>query len=399
MQFPSFFRVLQNKEQLHKIFPLSLMISIYAFSLGLIYPIFSIYVNNITKDIFLTGIILSLWGLGGILFSIPSGFLVDSFSHKQVIRISLCIKLVTLFAMTLISTFWSLFIIYFIYSVSAAIFWVAVWSYLFSNMSKKTAGEEFGFFSTFYDLAYTLSPFLTGFLSAILFFLPFYISCFLLSLAILMTLFFDGGAEKSKVQKPLIPLIKKEVKMIIKNRNFVIPLLLFIIFSYASLNVVYSFLPIILESYNFSYVLIGVIVAISWLPSSLLEIPVGYIIDSFKKQWLIFLSVAIFSLSVLLMAFFKDFYSIFFIMIIIGFLNVIFVNIIHSIASIFLFDKEKGVFSGIMTFTKDIGNVLGPFLGGLSLKIFGIQITFLLLSVISLMLALPFFWLFSNDVD
>jgi ABC-type phosphate/phosphonate transport system permease subunit len=66
------------------IFPISIAFFIYTFGWGITSPIFSIYIENVTGNLFLTGLILSLTTMMGIFLSIPFGIIEDRMNVKRV---------------------------------------------------------------------------------------------------------------------------------------------------------------------------------------------------------------------------------------------------------------------------------------------------------------------------
>lgn len=71
------------------ILPISLAFFIYTFGWGVTSPIFSIYVNNVTKNAFLTGLVLSITTMAGIFLNIPFSILENKINMKRVLQVVL----------------------------------------------------------------------------------------------------------------------------------------------------------------------------------------------------------------------------------------------------------------------------------------------------------------------
>ena len=74
------------------IFPIPITFFIYTFGWGITSPVFSIYVKNVTGNLFLTGFILSLTTMMGIFLNIPFGIIENRMNMKLVLQIVLLIS-------------------------------------------------------------------------------------------------------------------------------------------------------------------------------------------------------------------------------------------------------------------------------------------------------------------
>ncbi|MDE1798267.1 MAG: hypothetical protein KGH63_02585, partial [Candidatus Micrarchaeota archaeon] len=68
------------------VLPLSVVFFIYTFGWGLTSPIFSIYVQNVTGSLFLTGLVLSMTTMMGIFLNIPFGILMGRMNLKRILQ-------------------------------------------------------------------------------------------------------------------------------------------------------------------------------------------------------------------------------------------------------------------------------------------------------------------------
>ena len=69
--------------------PVSTAFFIYTFGWGITSPIFSIFVNDVTGNLSLSGLIFSLTTMMGIFLNIPFGIIEDKINMKRVLQIVL----------------------------------------------------------------------------------------------------------------------------------------------------------------------------------------------------------------------------------------------------------------------------------------------------------------------
>lgn len=77
--------------------PIKLMAGVMFFfelGFGFIDPWWSIYIDKITANYFVTGMVIALFSITGLLVALPLGQVIDHFSHKHIIRASLLMYLV-----------------------------------------------------------------------------------------------------------------------------------------------------------------------------------------------------------------------------------------------------------------------------------------------------------------
>jgi len=391
MAFHDFFRLNRCKNAIKLFLPISVAYFFFSFGWGLTTPIFSIFINKVTGDLFLTGIIVGVWGLVGILSDVPFGVIVDKISPKKLIQISLASYLIITIAYTFATDFWTLLAVRIAHALMGALMWVAVWAYIYSKVEKRCAAQEIGIFSEFYDVAATVAPLLGGLIVTLSFFAPFYIlSIFCFAAFIVITIFLPD-IKNHKTHDGYIGLMKKELFDIFKIGDVFYFLILFIVVIYSIYNVVYVFIPIILHQAGMGFEIIGIVIAVSALPAVLLEVPVGAFIDRIGRAKAALIGLLIAAACTFMLSITFNSYAVIGIMFIFGISSVILILLVNSIASKFILKKERGGFSGVVTFFKDIGNFVGPLFGGLSLKLAGVSNTMIGLTLI-LLITTPIFY-------
>ena len=157
------------------IFPISIAFFIYTFGWGITSPIFSIYVEKVTGNLFLTGVILSMTTMMGIFLNIPLGILENRMNLKRVLQTVLLIYSALALLYPVANNFLSLLLVSVARGVASSFLWLTSWAYVFAYTEKSVKGKETGFFSDMNDFASALSPIVGGLVAVLSFFLPFYL--------------------------------------------------------------------------------------------------------------------------------------------------------------------------------------------------------------------------------
>jgi MFS family permease len=252
------------------IFPISVAFFIYTFGWGITSPVFSIYVNRVTGNLFLTGIVLSMTTMMGIFLNIPLGILENRMNLKRVLQTVLLIYSALALLYPVSNSFLSLLLLSVGRGVASSFLWLTSWAYVFAYTEKSVKGKETGFFSDMNDFASALSPIVGGLVAVLSFFLPFY----LLSLTSL-TAFVLVSLYLKKTPKPAKASLKVQMTTLwgcMRINRFLKTVFLIIVF-YALINVYYSFLSVFLNGEGIPILLIGVILTVALMPAVALEVP------------------------------------------------------------------------------------------------------------------------------
>jgi len=152
------------------IFPISITFFIYTFGWGITSPIFSIYVEKVTGNLFLTGVILSLTTMMGIFLNIPFGVIEDRMNVKRVLQTVLLIYSALALLYPVANSFLSLLLVSVARGVASSFLWLTSWAYVFAYTEKRAKGKEVGFFSSLIDFASAVSPIVGGLVAVLSFF-------------------------------------------------------------------------------------------------------------------------------------------------------------------------------------------------------------------------------------
>jgi MFS family permease len=376
--------------------PLSLVYGIFSWGWGLTTPIFAILINSITKDIFLTGIIISIWGVIGLISDIPSGILCDKFSLKRILQFCLFFYIFITIGYALATNFWELLVVRIAHSAFGALMWVAIWAYLFKAIKKDHTGEEIGIFSMFYDFAATVAPIIGGIIATISFFMPFYILSVCCGISLLIISFMLKDYPPCQ-RKPFFFLLKKELGDFKKvGMSSIGKFAFLIIVVYSAVNIISVFLPILLHEAGVSYSYIGVVIAVAILPAVLMEAFLGKYVDHKQHENIIVIGLLGLGLSVIPLIFTLHIGFVLFTILFYGITSSLIIILINAIAFAMAPRNERGAFSGITTFFKDIGNFAGPLIGGFALKFAGTPWTMSLVAFICVISAGIFYFIKGN---
>jgi MFS family permease len=225
------------------ILPLSLAFFIYTFGWGVTSPIFSIYVNNVTKNAFLTGFVLSITTMAGIFLNIPLGIIEEKMNMKRVLQVVLLFYSALALFYPQANGLIPLLLLSIGRGIASSFLWLTSWAYVFTYTDKAVKGKETGFFSDMIDLASALSPIVGGAVSILSFFLPFYVLSFTSFIAFLLISI--RLKESPKPQKASFSLQMFKMANYLRDRRFAKTLMLTVLF-YALINIYYSFLSVFL---------------------------------------------------------------------------------------------------------------------------------------------------------
>jgi len=337
-------------------------------------PIFSIYINNVTRNPFLTGLVLSLTTMAGIFLNIPFGIIEDRMNIKRVLQIVLLVYSGLALFYPMANSFPLLLLVSIARGIASSFLWLTSWAYILGYTDKRVKGKEVGFFSSMNDLASALSPFVGGFISVLSFFLPFYmLSLTSLSAFVVVSLYLK---ETPKAEKAPLKIQIVKLSGYMRNSRFIKTIFLIIVF-YALVNIYYSFLSIFLNDKGISIPLIGVILTIALLPAVALELPMGNLIDRHGIRKTLASAIALTTLTGILIPLSSNLYYI--IVVVTAFTmsyTMIFIALYSRMSDIMR--EDKMAMTGAIATFKDLGYTIGPLLAGRLIEVINITNTFLL---------------------
>jgi MFS family permease len=356
------------------IFPISIAFFIYTFGWGITSPIFSIYVDRVTGNLFLTGIILSLTTMMGIFLNIPFGLIEDRVNIKRVLQIVLIIYSAFALLYPVADSFLPLLLVSIARGVASSFLWLTSWAYVFVYAEKKVKGKEVGFFSDMNDFASALSPIIGGLVSLLSFFLPFYALSLTSLIAFLVVSFYVK--ETPKPEKASFHVQMTVLSSYVRDSRFVKTVFLIIVF-YALINVYYSFLSVFFNSEGIPIPLIGVILTVALLPAVALEVPMGNLIDKHGIRKALTSAALLTALTGVLMPLSGNLY---YTLVVVAVFTICYTMIFIALYSRMsdIMGESKTLMTGAIATFKDLGYTIGPLAAGALMEFMGTKNTFLL---------------------
>ena len=377
------FRDLVHASNFRRVFvPLSTAFFIYTFGWGVTSPIFSIYVNNVTGNLSLSGLIFSLTTMMGIFLNVPFGIIEDRINMKRVLQIVLLVYSALALLYTVANSFLPLLVVSIGRGVASSFLWLTSWAYVFAYTDEKVKGKEVGFFSSMNDFASALSPVIGGFISTLSFLFPFYaVSLTSFTAFVVISLFLK---ENPKPQKASFSLQMTTLSKYMRNRRFLKTVFLVIVF-YALINVYYSYLSIFLYDEGFTVPLIGVIFTVVLLFAVGLEVPMGNMIDRHGIRKTLPIAAAFTALTAILMLLSNDlYYTLAFVTAFTISYTLIFIALYSRMSDIMA--ESKVAMTGAIATFKDLGYTIGPLMAGMLMIFINIQSTLFVTGVAFLLL-------------
>ncbi len=359
------------------ILPLSIVFFVYTFGWGLTSSMFSIFINNSVKSLFLTGIILSLTTLMGVFLNLPFGIIESKLNIKRVLQITLLAYAVIAILYSVSNSFVALLSISIFRGIASSFLWLTSWAYVFNYSSRKIRGKETGFFSDMNDMASAIAPILGGFSVLLFFVLPFYLLSVTSFISfILVSVFIKEVPKRSKTNiRSQFRLIKKYFR----NMRFIKTISSVVIF-YALINVYYSFISIFLNNKGLSIPIIGTLLTISLFFAVALEVPIGNFIDTHGVRKTLMVAAAVAASAGIAMVFLNALvYLIPVITIFSIAYTMIFIALYSRMSDIML--KDKTQMTGAIATFKDLGYTIGPLVTGFVMVFLGVNTTFLLTGI------------------
>ena len=333
---------------------------------------FSIYVNNITGNAFLTGLILSVTTMAGIFLNIPFGLIEDRLNMKRVLQVVLLFYSGLALLYPQANGFLPLLLLSIGRGLASSFLWLTSWAYIFTYTDKAVKGKETGFFSDMNDLASALSPIVGGLVSILSFFLPFYV----LSLTS-FTAFAVVSVRLKETPKPEKAPLKLQISKLsgyMHDRRFVKTVVLIILF-YALINIYYSFFSVFLNDEGISIPLIGVILTVALLPAVSLEVPMGHLMDTHGIRKMLSLAVVLTTITAVLIPLSSNFfYTIVLVTAFTVSYTMIFIALYSRMSDIMR--QDKVAMTGAIATFKDLGYTIGPLLAGGLIGLISIKGTF-----------------------
>lgn len=355
----------------------ALLTFVYYLGWALVNPFYSIYIKNALGNYTNFGIIMFLYFTFSLLLDFPVGELVDRVKPKTLLLISLLFYLPFSYVLLNLSEIWH-FVLYTLYhAFISVVLWIALESYIRGH---SPAGKEMLSFGL-YDAGWVGASVIGGVLGGLLFgYLGFGLiwSISIFAFIAIFVLMLLPDKKKGSIQDGLkssfrMNFFKKEIDRFLKNPE--LRGLYFNIFIYKfCFGFLTLMIPLFFLEFNASYLLIGCIFALLYLPA-IFE-PYYALIPNKKRVVITGISVIIGLF--LLMFFIKNVYLIFLLIILTAIPFAMIIPIFQGKVTALIPKKKVGEMTGMIYFTSHMAMAIGPLTAGILADNFGIHSIFLL---------------------
>lgn len=271
---------------------LSIGFWIFMFAANFFSFLIPILAQDITGNYFDTGIMLSIFGLAGLLSVVPAMLLYYKRNVKRIFLGSMLLFATLPVFYTQARTAAQFMLIRAVHGIILSFIWVGVWIYLY----KRPDGYDIAYFNLFKDSGQVLAPLIAGFVAVFSFVLPFYIAFFIGLLAVftLHNLLPDIKIYKPDTYSYLFSKIAQQIYAHTSPRYLPLLLLLTAVASF------WNFFPVVLRDLGFNYLSIGGVAALLLLPMLSLELPLGKIVEKRGAEKVLIFSATLMCLSLLI---------------------------------------------------------------------------------------------------
>lgn len=276
---------------------ISLSCGLYWLAHSTVRPMIALYAHSMGALEWEIGVLLGIYALFPFFLAIPIGGIVNSFDKIKLLRFGSWLMIASGLLYLLPASFWTLLIAQVVAGIGQLFVWL-IFQVLITNGNNEAKHSRIATFSLFMALGQLLGPLLGGILSDTLG----YVSTFIMYslICIVLTIVSYLLSEEQETVKKAIPhpsVMYKESKDLLKNYGFMAAIL----FSFIVLFIIdarMSFLPIYMETLDFSNTVIGLLLSIASLSALLIKPVYPFLVKKLGYQKLLVVS---FSFSILLL--------------------------------------------------------------------------------------------------
>jgi MFS family permease len=356
---------------------LNVLFLLFGFGWAFVAPIFNIRINEITGSLFLSGIILGMWGLIRLFFDLPVGALNDRFSSKKIIQIALICYVFIAFFYTVVSNFIELFILRIFNGIIGSLMWCSSWTYARRISKGKHGSERVSMWMSIRSIPNIIGPLIGGLVITLI---DWRFSFYLTSLFIFLCLLYATFAlDKLRIKNHHKTNFKKGIKRFYKHKGPALRITLITLIYFMVAGIYGNYLPLFMESRGFNIEQISIVLGLaSAVPFAIFTIPSGLLGDHYGKRWPLFLGLIFSGISLSLIFYVESLFDILLITFITyaGFAFIIVA--LNSKVTDLMPKDDAGSATGIYEVIKDVGIIIGPMLGGYLTQNIGFINAFLL---------------------
>jgi len=366
----------------------SLVIFVYYLGWGIVSPFLPIYYKSILGSYTAVGIVTALLPFFSLLIDIPIGALVNKVSKIWTLRIALLLYLpFSYFFISLKNLFH--FVVFRVYhSLVSTPLWISSNSYVVEHAPSWKTAESVAFYDVGSTLSLIIGPLVGGILFAFYGFSILWAISIFAILAFLLTFILKDEGKHESIKEAVKDIVyydkiyKKSFSDLLQNPSL-LRVIFFLFFFKFCMSFVFMLLPLFLKEFGASYMMIGLIFGMFYLP--LVFEPYFSMFAGRKK----ILTFGMFLCAVLFVSLFanKGLPFLFVHSVMLALLFAAIIPVLHGRVTYLIPKEQSGEFSGIVMMFSSLSEALGPLMAGIVSDLFGLNYVFLVGAIIASVLS------------
>jgi DHA1 family multidrug resistance protein-like MFS transporter len=360
---------------------------------GIISPILPLYAVTFGVSYSLVGIVVSIFGLTRMLTDMPAGLLVDKVGKRPLLLIGLCLFAVAAIIAVFAASFEGLLIFRSVQGIAAGIFTISAMTYLFDVAPPGERGKYMGWYQGALFLGMALGPALGGFLAELGGFRTPFLSLFVLAAAssILAGAKIPEGLPRTEHRQETFENSVVAVKRFLSDRNIVIANFAGMVIYVIVGGIRFTAIPLYAqELLGLSAGDVGIILGLGSFANFLVLLWTGSITDRLGRKPILTSGFALVAAVCYSFVYSVDFLSIAVISVLLG----VAMGTVNPGQITTAIDPSDPIISvSVSRVFSDVGLVFGPLLVGLISDQIGLTSPFVLVALLSLLVAVSVFFL------
>lgn len=359
-----------------------LTISVVGWAGRFIFPFLALYLSvQVGFSLSATGVIISLYGMGGLLSVLASGFLIDKFGAKRLLLLSIIGTGLSAAGLVFASEQVYISILVLFVGLFSTVMSPSVNTIITTQISAEKLRSAFSLQFVAINMGFAIAPLVSGFLVQVSYTLLFVAEAFVMTLSLLIVVMFIPKDDFSKIEYSItstnpIPIVKTQVSFL-KDKTFLFFISLNILFMVIYMQTQIS-LPLVMEQQGFSPLDYGIILTLNGLLVMSLQIPFDSMTRKFPISKLLALGMLLLSIGFTVHAFSSSMLLYIIAVIIWSSAEIFSMPLAVVVTSNLAPRNALGRYQGVNSTTHPLASIFGPIMGGLLLQTFGAQIFWLL---------------------
>lgn len=257
---------------------------VVAFQMGMINPLFPLFIKDVGGSVSEVGIVLFLGGLTATVFMLPSGVLADKYKRRKLFIISNLTSAVAILLYSTVENWVQIIPWVVLANVSFALFLPSRMSLIADNTESGSMATCYGVMNVTWSFGHVFGPFVGGFIASnygrnVVF----YVVALISSLSTVPMLLLEDPREKEKERKkdsPLQPFFHKQILLVLGT------FVLIHFFGSIAIGILSSMIPIYLETeFHRTKEQVGLFFSIGYGVAILTsQIPGGILADKYRRK-------------------------------------------------------------------------------------------------------------------